>query len=392
MPGSHTFAMWSYFGIRALLTVTITLSLVTAAAWSEKDATRDDIYPPLWNLVPENLLNFLVKDNKIVINAWNYQERLGLYKSMLNSSAKYFTAFGYQNFGNILWGLPLQHGWQFRTGRLADPSNVTSCGYEDGDLLCISVRSWWSCMNYYLAVIPFLGAVEAGLFGQLQYEIEILPPEERTTDFCYSVADCRSRIPNLMNAWKAYFEYLLSTEHKAKSPAAFSSFKLDDALRLMWRAHVASIAYALPKFHNSLKYLSDPEANFGEDWANAVDFIAATHFSTDLLTTNNFQVFLPQRMLVIGDVVPFISDFSPQQNRVLLSLSALYKANKVTGGLLLSLWRKAMSTEEGRKMGQNLIANMASGQNFDLLAIYNDLKRADLTAPSFLRKSSSNIE
>uniref|UniRef100_A0A8B9GBY3 Chromosome 6 open reading frame 58 n=1 Tax=Amazona collaria TaxID=241587 RepID=A0A8B9GBY3_9PSIT len=292
---------------------------MTAAAWSEKDATGDDIYPPLWNLAPENLLNFLVKDNKIIINAWNYQERLGLYKSLLNSSAKYFTAFGYQNFGNILWGLPLQHGWQFRTGRLADPSNKTSCGYENGDLLCISVRSWWSCMNYYLAIIPFLGAVEAGLFGQLQYEIEILPPEERTTDFCYSVADCRSRIPNLMNAWKAYFE----------SPATFSSFRLDDALCLMWRAHVASIAYALPKFHN--RYGDEREANFGEDWANAVDFIAATHFSTDLLTTNNFQVFLPQRMLVVGDAVPFISDFSPQQNRVLLSLSALYKANKITG-------------------------------------------------------------
>lgn len=61
-------------------------------------------------------------------------------------------------------------------------------------------------MNYYLAVIPFLGAVEAGLFGQLQYEIEILPPEERRDDFCYSVADCRSRIPKLMDKWKAYFE------------------------------------------------------------------------------------------------------------------------------------------------------------------------------------------
>lgn len=81
----------------------------------------------------------------------------------------------------------------------------------------------------------------------------------------------------------------------------------------------------------SLKYLSDPEANFGKDWANAVDFIAATYFSTDLLTTNNFQVFLPQRMLVVGDVIPFISDFSSQQNRVLLSLSTLYKTNKVTG-------------------------------------------------------------
>ncbi|NXW41294.1 LEG1H protein, partial [Nyctiprogne leucopyga] len=336
------------FGIHALLIVTVTLTPATAAAQSENDATGD-AYPPLWDLAPENLLDFLVNGNKIVINAWNYQERLGVYKNLLNASAKYFTAFGSQNFGNILWGLPLQHGWQFRTGRLADPSSVTSCGYEDGDLLCISVRSWWSCMNYYLAVIPFLGAVEAGLFGQLQYEIEILPPEERRADFCYSVADCRSRMPKLMDEWKAYFEV-----------NTFSSFKLDDALHLMWRAHVASIAYALPKFQDRLKYLSDPEANFGEDWANAVDFIAATHFSTALQNTNNFQAFLPQRMLIEGDALPSISDFSPQQNRVLLSMRALHKANQLTGGFLLKLWEKAMSTEAGRKMGRKLIEDLAS--------------------------------
>lgn len=81
----------------------------------------------------------------------------------------------------------------------------------------------------------------------------------------------------------------------------------------------------------SLKYLSDPEENFGVDWATAVDFIAATHFSTDLPTVNNFQAFLPQRMLVEGDVPPFISNLSAQQNRVLISLKALYKANESTG-------------------------------------------------------------
>ncbi|NXD34691.1 LEG1H protein, partial [Copsychus sechellarum] len=323
------------FGIRALLVVTVILSPAAAAGQSGNDVTGEDVYPPLWDLALENLLDFPVKDNKIVINAWNYQDRLGVYKSLLNASAKYFGAFGPQNSGNILWGLPLQHGWQFHTGRLADPSGVTSCGYENGELLCQSVRSWWSCMNYYLSIIPFLGAVEAGLFGQLPYEIEIFPPEEQKDDFCYSVKDCWSRMPKLMDDWKAFFEvnnfYLLSTEHKAVSSTSFSSFKLDDALGLMWKAHTTSIAYALPKFQDRLKYLSGPEANFGEDWADGVDFIAATHFLTDLPTTNQFQAFLPQRMLVKGDVIPFISDFSPEQNKVLLTLRALHKANRLTG-------------------------------------------------------------
>ncbi|NXK29821.1 LEG1H protein, partial [Piprites chloris] len=344
-------------GIHALLTVTITLSTVTAAAWSENEVPGENEYPPLWDLAPENLLDFPVKDNKIVINAWNYQERLGVYKSLLNASAKYFSAFGPQNTGNILWGLPLQHGWQFRTGRLADPSGETSCGYEDGDLLCQSIRSWWSCMNYYLAVIPFLGAVEAGLFGQLPFEVEISPPEEQKDDFCYSVADCWSRMPKLMDDWKAFFEV---NNVIFFSPYIFSSFKLDDALGLMWNAHVTSIAYALPKFQDSLKYLSDPEANFGEDWSVAVDFLAATHFHTDLPTINKFQVFLPPRILVEGDVLQSISDFSPEQNKVLVSLRGLHKANKLTGGLLLKLWQKAMSTEAARKIGRKLIESLTS--------------------------------
>ncbi|XP_025925929.1 protein LEG1 homolog [Apteryx rowi] len=385
--------MWAYFGIHALILVAIaTLNSETVAAQRRKDAIRDDVYPPLWDSAPENLLDFPVEGNKIVINAWNYQERLGVYKNLLNSSAKYFTAFGSQNFGNILWGLPLQHGWQFHTGRLADPSGVTSCGHEAGALLCISVRSWWACMNYYLAIIPFLGAVEAGLFGELPYEIEILPPEEQRADFCYSVADCRSRIPKLMDEWKAYFEYLLSTEQKAASPTMRSSFKLDDALSFMWKGHMASLAYALPRFQDSLKYLSDPEANFGEDWASGVDFIAATHFSTDLQNTKKFQALLPQRMLVEGDVIPFISDFSPQQNKILLSLSALHKTNQLTGGLLLKLWQKAMSTEAGREVGRKLFEDLAASRKFNPMGIYNDLKGGDLTAPTFLTKSNSNTD
>lgn len=32
--------------------------------------------------------------------------------------------------------------------------------------------------------------------------------------------------------------------------SAKSSFVLDDALHYMWKAHVASIAYALPKFQD----------------------------------------------------------------------------------------------------------------------------------------------
>ncbi|XP_019335234.1 protein LEG1 homolog [Alligator mississippiensis] len=330
--------------------------------------THKDAFPPLWHLAPGNIKDYSMKDNKIIIDAWNYEERLGMYKIMLNHSSKYFTAFGPNNVGNLLWGLPLQHGWQYHTGRLAVPPNTT-CGHGSGDHLCISVQSWWGCMNYYLAIIPFLGALEAGFFGQIKYPVEMLPPEELREDFCYSVSDCHSQIPKLMDEWKAYFEYLLSA---GQTPA---SIKLDDALNYLWKAHVASIDYALPKFKNRLKYLSGPETNFGENWANGMEFIAATHFPTNLWNTNEYQAFLPPRLLVEGDAIPFIGDFSPEQNKVLLSLCVLHKTNEFTGGAFLAFWRMAMSTEEGRAAGRSLIQLLISSGSMtpDAVGIYKGL-------------------
>ncbi|XP_044866237.1 protein LEG1 homolog [Mauremys mutica] len=189
--------------LRLVLLTAIALSPATVVALTQEDVCKKDVYPPLWHQAPGSIEDFPVHGNRIIISAWNYLERLGVYKILLNYSAKYFTTSGSNN---ILWGLPLQLGWQYRTGRLADPSNVTTCGHSAGQHLCISVRSWWASVNYYLGIIPFLGAMEAGFFGQLQHEIKILPPEELRADFCYSTADCRSHIPKVMDAWKAYFE------------------------------------------------------------------------------------------------------------------------------------------------------------------------------------------
>lgn len=38
-----------------------------------------------------------------------------------------------------------------------------------------------------------------------------------------------------------------------------------------------------------------------------------------------------------------------------------------------------MSTEAGRKIGRKLIEDLASGQNYDPVGIYNDLKIFDST-------------
>ncbi|KAJ6660077.1 hypothetical protein lerEdw1_018003 [Lerista edwardsae] len=284
----------------------LTLVLLATAAVSPPSAGELETLPPLWDLAPGHFSGFPTESNRFVINAWNYSERLGMYKILVNHTASYFRTplLEPNNDGNILWGLPLQHGWQFITG-----------------------------MNYYLAIIPFLGALESGMFGDLPYEVEMVPPNERREDFCLSIAECNTQAPKVMLKWRHFFKYLLSTTMNSESLSAAPAFSKDEALKYMWDAHVASINYAFPKFQNRLPYLSGPESNFGKDWSKTVDYIAATRFPTDLSHISFQQTGLPPRMLLEGDKAPFISDFTPVQNTALFLFSALRKTDESSGQL-----------------------------------------------------------
>ncbi|CAF2098066.1 unnamed protein product [Rotaria magnacalcarata] len=56
------------------------------------------------------------------------------------------------NASNILFALPSQFGWLFRSNRLFT-----------NDTMNISTNSWWGSTNYYLSVMLFLVATDIGL-------------------------------------------------------------------------------------------------------------------------------------------------------------------------------------------------------------------------------------
>ncbi|XP_066478833.1 protein LEG1 homolog [Tiliqua scincoides] len=339
-----------------ILLATVALSPTSANLLAQEPEDCNETLPALWHMAPGNFSDYTRQGNKIVINAWNYAERMGLYKMLLNSTAKYFATLGPNNVGNILWGLPLQHGWQFVTGRLADPLNTSTCGH-DGNRLCISARSWWPCMNYYLAIIPFLGALESGMFGELPYEVEMLPPNEQRDDFCHSIAECNTQVPKIMSKWRHFFKYLLSTTWNSGSPSV-PSFSKEEALKYLWDAHDDCITFAFSKFQNRLPYLREPERSFAKDWYTTVKYVAPTRFPTDQCQTNHLQAGLPPRILLKGDNAPFIGDFTFVQNKALVVFSCIRKTNEISGGASFLFWKIVMSTEEGRKIGRSLIESV----------------------------------
>uniref|UniRef100_A0A8D0SL42 Protein LEG1 homolog n=1 Tax=Sus scrofa TaxID=9823 RepID=A0A8D0SL42_PIG len=254
-----------------------------------------DLHPPLWNKSPGQFSDYRVENGKYIIDPWVYPKRMGMYKILLNKTASYFEKFAPDNELNLFWGLPLQHGWQYTTGRLVDPSQRTDCGYESGDHLCISVDSWWADMNYFLSALPFLAAVDSGIMGISSDKITLLPPPKDQTKFCLNISSCQSSFPKTMSKWNALYKVLFI------------------------------ITFCV------LDYYSKPEGDFGRDWYVSLDYLAAAYFPTTIITVTEFQKALPPRVLVDSDRAPFISNFTDLQNTVLLGLNLLHQVDDATG-------------------------------------------------------------
>lgn len=192
-------------------------------------------YPYDWQSAPSSIQDYPVRKingtDVHVIDPWHYLHRLGVFKMMVSATEKYFSPWGYNNTGNLLWGLPLQFSWQMTSGRLlasTHPKPIT-----------FTTASWWADMNYYLSIIPFLGAVNAGLIPSSKYPFHILSPINVTVDvrdkFCTSVTQCRSRYPDLIQRWTDFFG------HVRKRTKSVRADDMDVTVRLMWNAHIESI-------------------------------------------------------------------------------------------------------------------------------------------------------
>lgn len=199
-------------------------------------------YPPEWGEAPSTLVDFPVREIQgkkyTVIDPWNYRQRLGLFKILVITSSPYFSSWGYNNTGNLLWGLPLQYGWQRTSGRLRDMTQRGSC-----EPPCVSPTSWWADMNYYLSVIPFLGALDAGVFRSKEHEIFILNPPNCSAHvqqkFCTSIQECSSRHPGLIEKWTAFFEIVQLMDLHQEGPTLDP--RRDATVAHLWDAHTTSI-------------------------------------------------------------------------------------------------------------------------------------------------------
>ncbi|CAF0801657.1 unnamed protein product [Rotaria sp. Silwood1] len=240
------------------------------------------------------------------------------------------------NATNILFGLASQFGWQLDSNRLF--SNGTRN---------ISTDSWWGSANYYLSVIPFIAAADAGVIRQGPFRIV------QQENFCTNFDECFRQIPDAISKWRIFFTNLLN-------PSFCPHNKFDDRtidkcyLAPLWSAHIASLDNGLPLVESKVSLLpSYMEQRFGLGWANLVQFIALARLDTNLSVTNKYQAdYLPFRMLREDDKPPHCSDLPDTVNQ---ALKLLLSVQADWWSPLVKIWKNATCNYEARTAAQHVL-------------------------------------
>ncbi|CAF3447021.1 unnamed protein product [Rotaria socialis] len=301
------------------------------------NSSNEERLPPLWNEAPSSIADYpIAADYETqIIDPWLYLHRLGMYKILIDTTTP-LMPFCSSNETNILFGLPSQFGWQFTSNRLF--SNGTRN---------VSTDSWWGSANYYLSVIPFIAAADAGVINQGSFRIL------QRENFCTNSDECSRQVPNAMNKWRSFFTNLLNSSFCLHEK--YDARIVDKCyLAPLWSAHMASLDGGLPLIESKVSLLpSHMEQRFGLSWAHLVQFIALSRLDTNLPLTNKYQAaYLPFRMLRDEDKPPHCSDLPDTVNQ---ALELLFLVDEDWWSPLVKIWEKVTCNFEARQASQHVL-------------------------------------
>ncbi|XFG03661.1 hypothetical protein AB1E19_007285 [Capra hircus] len=349
--------MWSSLVIPTFLF--LSFSSVGLAPDPGSTTHENDNYPPFWDQTDGDIAEFPVQNNKIIVDPWKYMDRLRIYKILITESNKYFASFGKNDTGNVFWTLTLLYGRLFKSDRFSEPPNSSRCAYESGVSSCISINSGWGGISYYVVIMYFLAAIESEFLGNLPYEVELLSQEEYRSNFCYSVEECRAAYPQAMDIHNSFYKYLQSRKI-VSTTSGIPQYDTDEdtAIFKMWAAHQAALDVAKPKFRDVSFYSSETERDFTMDFLLAAEFIEAVLYRPYFESSAEFLAGFPHRLLTDQDRNVLTSNFSRREKALITVVKLITKINKSTGGLLLTIWKKLMTSKFARAIGRFFIKRL----------------------------------
>jgi hypothetical protein len=248
-----------------------------------------------------------------------FTHRMAAYRSMVDATGA-SGLFGADNRHNPLWGLVFQLHWQSSTGRLGSVE-----GRIDPDAA-------WGYGNYTLNVIPWLGAVEAGVVPRL--EIADPPGESRFRYVRGGVVP--AELARGVADWRSFFTLVRS------SPADAELVRL-----ALWKAHKTCLDVVVPAIADIAPPPYAPlELTFLRGWCRMVDYLWASAWPTafDPTIRHGLDV-LPERLLERHADLRTLPD---KVRRNVANVIRLADMSPRRYALNLWLWRRIMRTRPAR--------------------------------------------
>ncbi|XP_031178477.1 protein LEG1 homolog [Sander lucioperca] len=335
----------------------LSLLLACAVSLSSSAVFLENGMPILWTQTAGQLTDLPIQNGILTPDPWHFLHRMSLYRLMIAATDPFMGSMGTNATDSPLWGLPLQFGWMLTSGRLADPTGATTCGLQTGDTMCVSTQSWWSCVTYFVSVLPFLSAAKQGFMGAgVQVQMQI---PEGVQDYCTTYASCAASYPDAMSKWDAFFQGLRAA---ADSPLPENE-KKDSLLGLFWAAQMAS-TYASAACDSRQSHYSSTEVSFAKSWVNSAEYVSAAHFQSNLQKSSMFISPLPSRILRVDDSAPNIADLSSEENHTLYVFSWMNSVNNLLGGTLVHMWKSAMCSVNTREKGSEMLEQLLLDPTF----------------------------
>jgi hypothetical protein len=255
------------------------------------------------------------------LDPFRFEHRMAAYRSMIEAT-NVGGLFGADNRRNPLWAWLFQLQWQCRTGRL---------GPTDGR---IDPDAAWGYGNYTLSVIPWLGAVAAGMVPR--FTIVDAPAGARFRYVRGGVVP--DELARGVEDWRRFFEQV------GNSPATAD---LEPIRISLWRAHktcldvvATAIADIDPAPYAPL------ELTFLRGWCRMVDYLGAAAWRTDFdfMTEYGLDV-LPECLLERQADIGALPD---RIRRNVTNVVRLAGTSRRRYALNLWLWRRIMRTRAAR--------------------------------------------
>jgi hypothetical protein len=252
---------------------------------------------------------------------FRFEQRMAAYRQLLDATNA-TGLFGVDNRRNPLWGLMFQHQWQFRTGRL---------GATDGS---IDPDAPWGYGNYTLCVIPWLGAVAAGVVPRLPVVKPEKPARFRYVDGWHVPAELTAGVRD----WQSFFALVKESE---------PGTDLEPLRLALWKAHKACLDVVVRNIAGiDPAPLPALELTFLRGWCRMVDYLWAAAWPTDFdfMTAHGLDV-LPEQLLSNADDLRALPDRARRNVRNILRLATTptWRYN-----LNLRLWQRIMRTRAAR--------------------------------------------